>query len=613
MRRRTALLLSAVVALSCPAVGLAEKPVGPLYSLSTLSTLRISVNRIDTEPIDGFIPQIVIGLTDQQSGDNAYGGIEGFGISSPSPGGNSLPFNLSAQNPYTLPAQYAIATLDSGSSGDVISYDSAQQFDLADAGLQGSKTTTISGASGNETVAITNALGTYASDFSNTTVVGGALSVKSPAAMQGQYNVPVLEGNQGDGLPNAIGSPILAQYRVTIANSQPQHVTVGGLVYQTPTVTLGAFSSTVPAGYSMLTLKTADALTGRAEGEKAPYYLNTGLTGPTNPDTPGVWASLFTSGGVGISRNGFSAANQAFLLDTGAQVSVISTAEAAEVGILKPSLATADFTEQAQGVGGITEVPGYYLDALTLVTQAGVLSWNRVPVIVLDVADPRSPSSSLPGILGTDLFSDRDLILNTNVGTKAQTYLAIGPQMQWQNSSGGNWSNASNWAVVLPNGIDMQANFYGSITAPATINVDAAYTVGRITFDNAKSYTLGGPGSITMDDSADGAQINVRTGSHTIATPLILASDTTVTVIPATSTLTVSGVVSSSGGPFGITECGFGTLLLTNANTYSGATNVSTGTLTITRNRQRGRSWAGIEKSRSDARQQGRFDTNFKR
>ncbi len=226
-------------------------------------------------------------------------------------------------------------------------------------------------------------------------------------------------------------------------------------------------------------------------------------------------------------------------------------------------------------------MPGYYLNSLTLLTQGGTLTWNRVPVLVLDIADPRDPTSALPGILGTNLFSDRDLILNTNVDATAQSYLAIGPQMQWQQSGGGNWSNASNWAVVLPNGVDMQANFYGDITAPSTINVDGVNTVGRITFDNANRYTLGGAGSIILDDSADQSQINVRSGSHTIAVPVSMASDTTITVIPTTSTLTISGVISSNGST-GITVCGFGTLLLTSSNTYTGATNVSTGTLTVT-------------------------------
>jgi hypothetical protein len=319
----------------------------------------------------------------------------------------------------------------------------------------------------------------------------------------------------------------MSQYRVTIQNSQPQHLTVGGVTYQTPKVTLGAFSSSIPAGYSKLTLKAYDSLAGGPETEPAPYYINFSLTGPTDPDTPGAWGAFLTNGGVGLTRSGTTATNQTFLLDTGAQVSVISNDTAASVGIYNASPANADFTVEVQGVGGLTQAPGYYLNTLTLSTQGGVMTWNHVPVVVLDVADPRDPTQALPGILGTNLFSDRDLILNTNVGQTAQTYLAIGPQIMWQHSGGGSWSNSSNWAVVLPNGEDMQANFYGSITSAATISVDSAVTVGRITFDNANSYTLSGSNSITLSDSTDAAQINVRSGSHTIATPVSLASDTT--------------------------------------------------------------------------------------
>ena len=178
-----------------------------------------------------------------------------------------------------------------------------------------------------------------------------------------------------------------------------------------------------------------------------------------------MWASFFTNGGV-VLRDGNRATNQTFLLDTGSQVSVISNDEAASLGIFNASPATADFTADVEGVGGTTVAPGDSLNTLSLLTQGGVLTWNRVPVIVLDIADPRDPTQAVPGILGTNLFDDRNLILNTNVDQTAQTYLAIGPQMMWQNTGSGNWSNASNWAVVLPNGVDMQANFYGSITRP---------------------------------------------------------------------------------------------------------------------------------------------------
>jgi autotransporter-associated beta strand protein len=527
--------------------------------------MRISVNAETTEPINGFTPQVVFGLTDEQNHSDS---VEGFGVKSAAPGGDTLPIGGSPQ--------YFVATLDSGSQAHIITDAAAQAYQLDAAGLIGTKTQTVQGANGSEDLPITNALGFYATSFSNASVSNGAINV-TPGTLQGQWDVPGLVTNPSDQLPNVIGSPILSQYRVTIQNSQPKHLTVGGTTYKTPNVSLGDFSTSLPTGYSKLTLVTSDS--GPPD---SPYYINFDFTGPQNPDTPGAWSSLVTNGGVALSRNGSSASGQTFMLDTGAQLSIISNDTAASVGIFNASPANADFTVDVLGVGGVQTVPGYFLNTMTLTTQGGPITWNRVPVLVLDVADPRNPSQAMPGILGTNLFGDRDLILNTNIDATGQTYLAIGPQMQWSHAGSGTWSTASNWAVVLPDGIDTQANFYGAITSAATITVDSpGHTVGSITFDNANSYTLAGPGTITMSDSLDQALVTVRTGSHTISASMSLASDTIATVIPTTSKLTISGVIGTTGGAHGVTKTGAGTLLLTGSNTYSGPTVVQNGTVEL--------------------------------
>src|SRR5262249_663017 len=150
--------------------------------------------------------------------------------------------------------------------------------------------------------------------------------------------------------------------------------------------------------------------------------------------------------------------------------------------------------------------------------------------------DPAGTSDSLAGVLGMNLFTDRDIVLNgiypvSDSGTNS--FAAISTQWQWATNGGGSWSNAGNWTLALPNGIDNQGKFYGSITSAATITVDGAgFTVGQINFDNPNRYTLNGPGRITLQVSTDQAQINVSTGSHTINAPMTLASDTIVTVWP---------------------------------------------------------------------------------
>ena len=209
----------------------------------------------------------------------------------------------------------------------------------------------------------------------------------------------------------------------------------------------------------------------------------------------------------------------------------------------------------------------------------------------------------------------------------------------WNTDGSGLWSTASNWTVAPANAAGSQARFDSAITAPATVT-SSGETVGEIFINNANAYTLGGTG-LTLDNSGSTALINVESGAHRITAPLALSGDTTLnlsastlltlgaasgatatltaqgngtlalaeapsvqalslnvpevgvtntltlappvalqrslTVRPALSTTTtVSGVIS---GAANLTKAGSSTLALSGANTYSGVTTVSAGTL----------------------------------
>jgi hypothetical protein len=94
----------------------------------------------------------------------------------------------------------------------------------------------------------------------------------------------------------------------------------------------------------------------------------------------------------------------AFLLDTGAQVSIISTAVAFALGMDANGNGTLDdeaidFTEIG-GVGGTIQVPILALDRLALPTGEGVeLAWTELEVLVVDVDE------SIAGIFGMDLLA----------------------------------------------------------------------------------------------------------------------------------------------------------------------------------------------------------------
>src|SRR5262249_54799092 len=135
-------------------------------------------------------------------------------------------------------------------------------------------------------------------------------------------------------------------------------------------------------------------------------------------------------------------------------------------------------------------------------------------------------------------------------------------QPNWNADANGSWSGATNWSHGLPSGIDALANFGQKITAPRTVTVDSDRTVGSISFDNLSSYTLSGPGTLTLDTSSGPAAISVVSGSHTISTPIVLNKDVTIDVYSklsnaaADNMLTLGG--SFTGNGHAVTKTGGG-------------------------------------------------------
>jgi hypothetical protein len=146
----------------------------------------------------------------------------------------------------------------------------------------------------------------------------------------------------------------------------------------------------------------------------------------------------------------------------------------------------------------------------------------------------------------------------------AFVYRNAGPVIHtWNVDADGNWSVATNWTNGEPNGAGTVASFLGVITAPHTVNIDGPKSVGELRFDNANSYTLGGPGPLTISNTA-GASIVVQNGSHTISAPLSIAAGNTVTK-SGPGTLTISGAQSHAPGAVLIASAG-----VTNLNSDGG-------------------------------------------
>jgi hypothetical protein len=150
----------------------------------------------------------------------------------------------------------------------------------------------------------------------------------------------------------------------------------------------------------------------------------------------------------------------------------------------------------------------------------------------------------------------------------------------WDVDASGNWSSVANWSDGDLSHAGATAVLGNKITAPRTITADAPVTVGRIDFDNANTYTVAGDGTLTLDATSGEAQINVTSGSHSIAAPVSLADNTVITVAPLTGSLGITGQLSADG--VNLTKAGAGTLTV--ANVRAAGLSISGGTVAVASN-----------------------------
>jgi|GEM_PF-5846740 len=138
---------------------------------------------------------------------------------------------------------------------------------------------------------------------------------------------------------------------------------------------------------------------------------------------------------------------------------------------------------------------------------------------------------------------------------KAQTFIS------YSFNATGNWNTAANWAPnTVPNAAGVVAQF-GTPAAASTVTQDivAGVTLDGIQFNGTSS-----------------------TNAFTIAGNAInLTGNGTINVSSSTGTGTISAPL---GGSVGMNKTGTGTLVLSGANTYTGTTTITAGTLQIAAN-----------------------------
>ena len=412
MSRTAATVMSLLVAFAARVDVLANPPPLSIYGGISVSNIQAEGDAAEDVrvPISGFIPRVVVGLTDERSPDDA----DFFALDNSPPSGNSLPLG---ENPY-----YTVALLDTGAQTNVFRNAALRpgSFNLLDAQLEGANTIQLVGAAGSEFGVNSDVLGFYTAGL--TAVTGEEPITVDANALDGQINVSVavLE-DPSSIIPDVLGMTYIGYRTTVIRNDQPQQVTFEGKTYQSPNVEF------FPLGTIGLPDVTRHAPLIMAPGDRfllPPIFvpginiLNFDLK--NDPLLPSASGSLFLS--VDVADGSDSLDNMVFFFDTGAEVSVISQLTAVNLGH-DPVLDPPDFTIEIDGAGGtLADVPGIYLDFLNIDTVGGTFSLTDVPVIILDLPDPRDGVNIIPGLIGTNLFVDRNLEINPQ---PREAYLAI--------------------------------------------------------------------------------------------------------------------------------------------------------------------------------------------
>jgi autotransporter-associated beta strand protein len=265
--------------------------------------------------------------------------------------------------------------------------------------------------------------------------------------------------------------------------------------------------------------------------------------------------------------------------------------QALTVGNTAP--ADASFTETLAGVFGTPTTGITATGSVTGIAGQGSNSSGMIVGISDNTAGQKTGSVTVgftsQAVSGSGL-SDTALAAQS-VGVTGFAYTG---QSSWINTGSGSWGNNvnafGNWDLAggVPGldgalSINDTATFGDAISAPATVRLDGASpSLSAVTFNHAsQAYTLaqGSGGTLILKGNGGPATVTVANGSHTMSTPLNLATNAAVTVANAGDTLTVSGPVAGSG--YGITKDGEGTLALTGDSSYTGRTDVTLGTLKV--------------------------------
>lgn len=363
----------------------------------------VAVNVIDSPPVDGFVPWIVVLTTDKAIEDDYVAVTE-----------------TSIRGALTTPDSqndYAIGIFDTGASAHVFGHENALLRNLYPTYLT-ANTTSISGVTGSVDAWVSLPIGIFIKGLSALTpgASGSDAKLLSTAGLVGQSNVSIIVGDeplapQQPDLATAIGSPMSVYFTTVIRNDNPVTITRAGQQFTAPDIKILPHDDpNIPDYPNKVPLEL------RPLGAVNVQYIPT--LDPFNftlePSSPSIITgngsqSLFFVSSVDLYDGAHSAIDKSrFMFDTGAQITTIGSRIAARLGLDPQNPA---FEVEIVGVTGDSIMaPGFFLDRLEIPALGQWLEYTNVPVILLDIFSPEG--GTLDGIIGMNLFTQYNLVLH---------------------------------------------------------------------------------------------------------------------------------------------------------------------------------------------------------
>jgi predicted aspartyl protease len=369
--------------------------LAPLAQQSSAPTIALV---IDSPPIDGFIPWIAVAVTDERFDEED---MRFDAAPTESVIGNYLTSNPESD--------YAVGIFDTGASAHVMGYAAADQAGLSGPYLT-SNTVEVSGVTGSVSAWVSYPLGIFI-DGLGAIEPNGMLNDTS--GMVGETNVSIAVGDAVDSpdLPTAIGSPLSVYFAADFHNDRQITVSHNSEDFTGPDISFYELSDPLSPTYSNkipLELRPLGGVDVEYIPDIDPFDPFEFLPASPSVITGSLSQSIFFVSSVDLYQGSKSAIDKdRFMLDTGAQVSVVGSRVAARLG-LNP--ADPDFEVEIQGVTGDTIIaPGFYIDSIDIPALGEWLSFTNIPVVLLDVASPEGGTAD--GIIGMNLFAELNFVL----------------------------------------------------------------------------------------------------------------------------------------------------------------------------------------------------------